>query len=673
VSLTVLEGSTFCISDERGDVSGLVDGFFASDTRFLSRFVLTVDGRAPLLLTSGVPSHFAGAFFLRNASSELSVRRDRVVGHGLQERVTVESNARRPLEVLLELDLAADFADIFAVKGLEFELGDPELVDRLPRATAPDRNGRSLSFRRDGYATHVVLSREPEGSGGTLRFPLRLEPGEAWELEVDVLPATSNGRVDPATVRARLESARSRATDALDRWLGRVPQAQCTWDTMGHAYRRSVSDLAALRMRSHPGALGELPAAGMPWFMTIFGRDVLVTCLQTQLLGPDLARAALFALAELQATEDDPRADAEPGKIVHELRAGRAAEAWMPRYYGSADATPLYLMLLGEVWRWTGDVSLARGLREPALRALAWIDGAGDPDGDGFVEYRRRSPVGILNQCWKDSDEAIVFRDGRRPKGAIAAAEIQGYVYAAKRDLAAIAREAWEDGEVAARLEREAADLRTRFDEAFWCDGYYALALDGDKRRVDALGSNIGQLLWAGIAEEARIDEVAERLMAPELWSGWGIRTLAAGQAAYNPLGYHTGTVWPHDNSLIAAGLARYGRWPEAHRVIRRMLEASSHFGYQLPEVFAGYDRASTPFPIAYPTATRPQAWASATPVLLLQVLLGLEPDPERRGLVTRASHVPAWAGRIELHGVRVFDRSFDVSLEDGTVAIIEP
>jgi glycogen debranching enzyme len=379
-------------------------------------------------------------------------------------------------------------------------------------------------------------------------------------------------------------------------------------------------------------------------------------------------------LAELQAKEDDPTIDAEPGKIVHEVRHGKAARAWFERYYGTLDATPLYLILLSEVWRWTDDAALVRDLKGPALAALEWIDKYGDRDGDGFVEYERRTERGLENQSWKDSWDSQRFHDGSLAQAPIAPCEVQGYVYDAKRRVADLAREVWRDRDLATRLDLEAEELRTRFDQAFWVEergGFYALALDGDKRKVDSLCSNIGHLLWTGIVSPDRVDQVVDALMGPALWSGWGVRTMSSADGGYNPLSYHNGTVWPHDNSLIAWGLARYARWSEAHRICRRMLNASGHFDHQLPEVFAGFQRAETSFPIAYPTAARPQAWAAGTPVLLLQVLLGLAPDRDRQTVASSAPReLPSWAGSLALNGVRAFDRHWLVRVDDGRVSV---
>ncbi|HET8606631.1 MAG TPA: glycogen debranching N-terminal domain-containing protein [Gaiellaceae bacterium] len=686
MTLTVLEGSTFCISDELGDVEGETTGFFAEDTRFLSLLRLTVNGERPLLLSSGKVEYFSAAFYMRNPlaggleQDALTIVRTRFVGDALQDHLAVENASQEPVELELSLELGTDFADIFAVKEHDFSLGHPWKAPPLPHLVDVEADGehRELRFADpDSDArTTVVLSKPGHRvARGTVAYTVELAPRERWELLVDVFPSTVRGESAPRQEEQRFGDELRRVHDSLAAWQLRVPQMRASWDALAHTFDQSVSDLAALRMHAAENG-GQLPAAGVPWFMTVFGRDTIVTCLQTLLFGPDLARTALEALAALQATEDDASIDAEPGKIVHEVRHGKAARHWFARYYGTVDATPLFLVLLSEVWSWTDDRALVNRLREPALAALRWIDEYGDRDGDGFVEYERRTPDGLENQSWKDSGDSQRFRDGRIARAPIAPVEVQGYVYDAKRRLSVVAREVWRDRELAERLDREADRLRQRFDEAFWCDdrgGYYALALDADKRRVDSLTSNVGHLLWSGIVPPERVDAVVDRLMGEELWSGWGVRTMSAADAAYNPLAYHNGTVWPHDNSLIALGLARYARWPEAQRIVRRMLEAAAHFEWQLPEVFAGLPREETPFPIPYPTASRPQAWAAGAPILLLQVLLGLQPDRGRQALATVAPlELPAWAGELRLSGVRAFGRQWDVTLRDGAVHVEE-
>jgi glycogen debranching enzyme len=444
------------------------------------------------------------------------------------------------------------------------------------------------------------------------------------------------------------------------------------WDDLGQTWNRSVADLAALRMHLGDGDLGHLLAAGTPWFMTVFGRDTLISSLQTLVFGPELAASTLRVLAATQATADDAQRDAEPGKIVHEVRRGKAALAWTDRYYGTVDATPLFLILLSELWRWTDDPTLPIELEETARRALAWIDDAADLDGDGFVEYERRARRGITHQTWKDSEDSMAFHDRTPARAPLAPAEVQGYVYDAKLRLAEIARVVWRDAATADRLERDAADLRRSFNEAFWLPdrGFYALGLDRDKRPIDALTSNIGHLLWSGIVPGERRDAVADALMGERLWSGWGIRTMGSGEGAYNPLVYHNGTVWPHDNSIVAWGLARSGRRHDAERILHTMVEAAAHFDYRLPEVFAGFPRHRMRFPVVYPTASSPQAWAAATPVLLLQVVLGLVPDRVAGVLRSDATDLPEWTEGLVLEGVHAFGRCWTAHVEGGEVTV---
>jgi glycogen debranching enzyme len=687
MTLTILEGSTFCICDDRGDVGTKTSGFFARDTRFLSVLRLTINGESPLLLSSAKVEYFSAAFYLRNPLAgglppdTLSIARRRFVGEGMQERLVLRNEGMEPIRFELGLEFEADFADILSVKAYDFALGDPEHASPLPDPVVPrydeDDNQFVLEDPAEGARTQVILSQRGDVNGRGVSYSLELAPRNTWELQLDVFPSLDGQPIARHVVERRFGDELLHVRDSLAAWQLRVPQIRASWDDLSRSFTQSVSDLASLRMRDveHPGA-GRLPAAGMPWFMTVFGRDTIITCLQTLLFGPELAVAALEVLAELQAKEDDPSIDAEPGKIVHEVRQGKAAKQWFAAYYGTVDATPLYLVLLSEVWRWTGDAAFARRLKDPALRALEWIDRHGDRDGDGFVEYEKRSPHGLENQSWKDSGDSQRFSDGTLAETPIAPCEVQGYVFDAKRRAAELAREVWRDRELADRLDAEARDLRRRFDEAYWVDrrgGFYALALDGEKRAVDSMCSNMGHLLWSGIVPPGRVDAVVDALMGEGLWSGWGVRTMSEDDAAYNPLSYHNGTVWPHENSLIAWGLARYGRWPEAQRIVQRMLAAARHFSYQLPEVFAGLRRAETGFPIAYPTAARPQAWAAGAPVLLLQLLLGLQPDPRRHSLESNApSELPSWAGSLRLTGVRAFDRHWDVRLDGGQVRVEE-
>jgi glycogen debranching enzyme len=493
---------------------------------------------------------------------------------------------------------------------------------------------------------------------------------------------------------AAVNVARGRLRD----WHTAAPQLETSWPGLAMAYRGSLSDLGALRTPAPvlgaeraagivstngiaggngtsrtEGGVALLPAAGLPWFMTIFGRDTLITCLQTMALGQDLARTALRVLADLQCTVEDPDRDAEPGKILHELRTGKVAQLTgrLP-YYGSVDSTLLFVLLAAETWRWTGDDDLMREL-EPHLRAaLDWIEGPANLSGRGYVEFHRRALAGIEVQCWKDSFNSMLFADGRRAESPIAACEVQGYAYAARRGLAGIAGSVWGDSRLADRLERDAVELAERFDRDFWVDtpegGHYALALDRHGRRVDSLTSNIGHLLWTGIAAPSRVDRTVQALLDPVLFSGWGVRTMSTADAGYNPVEYHDGTVWPHDTSLACLGLARAGRYAAAATLLRGLVEAAEYVDWRLPEVLAGYARADTGFPVVYPTTCSPQAWAAAAPIAALTAVLGLVPDRRSGQLI--ALGVPPADLDLVLRGVPAFGRCWDVSAHGGTVTV---
>jgi len=681
--LTVLDGSTFCVCDERGDVDGLAtaSGFFASDTRFLSRSVLTLGGARLDPLSHDQPAPHLASFVLRNPlagglrPNELAIDRERFVGDCMEERIVVTNHGHRHVEVELGLELAADFADIFAVKSLEPGFGEPG-AEPLPPSRPPEQNTDGTVLFSDSSfpgRTAVHLSQPFDESRGSARFALSLEPGARWQLVVGVQPQLDGlTPLTGASFARELDEERHRAETSLAAWKSSAPRLRAGWDDLVHTWNRSLADLASLRMRPGESAPGHLLAAGTPWFMTVFGRDTIISSLQTLLLGPELAATTLRVLAATQATVDDPERDAEPGKIIHEVRRGKAALAWTDRYYGTVDATPLFLVLLSELWRWTNDSTLPLELECAARRALAWIDGSADRDGDGFVEYERRSSHGIRNQTWKDSEDSMAFHDGALAEAPIAPVEVQGYVYDAKLRMAEMAREIWRDEAMARKLEDDAAELRRRFDQAFWLEkrGFYALGLDREKRQIDSLTSNLGHLLWSGIVPRERRQAVGELLLADELWSGWGVRTMAVGEGAYNPLVYHDGTVWPHDNSLVAWGLAQSGRRDQAARILQAMVEAAAHFGYRLPEVFAGFARQATPFPVVYPTASSPQAWAAGTPVLLVQVVLGLMPDRAEGVLRSEADDLPGWLEGFSLEGVHAFDRLWDVRVEGGTVSV---
>ncbi|MGC5332617.1 glycogen debranching N-terminal domain-containing protein [Micromonospora sp. DT62] len=655
--VSILDGNTFLVSDSRGDIEPSLDfptGLFSFDTRHLSTWLLTLDGERLHALSADTAESFRTRFFLvpgeptHYLDAKVSMIRSRTIGGSFEEELTLLNHSGEEMEFVVHLDMGADFADLFEIKHVRRKEGHST-------ATVGENELR-LTYRRDRFHRETVIRTSVpahiEISGMTYR--VRVGPRGEWTTRLHVSTVVYGARGED--IRANLpQYGGSRGPDAIraeqDELVARAPKLGCDCEPLGGAYRQSLRDLAALRYESI--TLGvRLVAAGLPWFMTLFGRDSIITSLQVVPFLPELIPPTLMMLAGLQGHRIDDFRDEEPGKILHELRYGETAgfeEQPHSPYYGSADSTPLFVILLDEYERWTGDDRLVRGLEAQTRAALAWIDTYGDLLGTGYLWYQTRNPqTGLANQCWKDSWDSISYRDGRFPGFPRATCELQGYTYDAKIRGARLARKFWGDPAYADRLEREAAELKLRFNRDFWIPEreYYALALDADGRQVDALTSNIGHLLWSGIVDESRAGRIAEHLMGPRLYSGWGVRTLADDQGRYNPVGYHVGTVWPFDNSIIAWGLWRYGFRREAGQICEAMLAASPFFGGRLPEAFAGYERDLTDYPVEYPTACSPQAWSAGTPLLLLRVMLGLEPQGDH--LIINPA-VPEGMGRIEL------------------------
>jgi glycogen debranching enzyme len=667
-ALAVLEGRSFMLSDSIGDVpGGTIGGLVHGDTRFLSKWVLTVNGARLLALRSQVVDHYSAAFFLTNPelpglpANSLAIRRLRFVGNGLHEQIRLQSFLNTPVHLELRLAIGNDFADLFEIKDY--------VRDRsaaITRTHAADGSQVRLAYASGDYAVETTVQASPAGRivGDDIVWDLDLPPKGDWDAELHV--PLKLGKIELQPTRADFGGRPETGDDPLSRWLADLPRFESDSDLLERVVARSTADLPALRIALHLPEEGviTLPAAGLPWFLTVFGRDTLITAYQSLWLGPQLAKGALLSLAMLQGRKRDDFTDEEPGKILHEYRTGELTQLGLKPhspYYGTADATILWLILLSEYWRWTGDDSLVISLRDNALAALDWIDKSGDRDGDGYVEYQTRSPQGLGNQCWRDSWDGVQFADGSLPYLPIATAEIQGYVYDAKLRLGVLAAGPLGDAELAKRLLSEAAQLQERFNRDFWIDrrgGYYAVGLDGDKRQIDSLTSNIGQLLWTGIVPHERAAAIAAQLTSDALFSGWGVRTLSRDDTGYNPIGYHLGTIWPHDNSLIALGLARYGFRDEANRIVLALLEAASFSGYRLPEAFAGFHRSLGVFPVPFPTACSPQAWATAAPFLFIQAMLGLEAHD---GRLTLDPHVPDAIGRIFVSGVPAFGTYWDV------------
>ena len=653
----ILDGNTFVVSDRRGDIEASATdptGLFAWDTRFLSRWVLTVDGQRLTALSTDDLNFFETRFFLVPGTgtvyvnANLTVIRQRAVGAGFRESIILLNHQEKAVDLTVRIDVGCDFADLFEVKDALGKQGT--------YGTRVEDGTLVLSYERDTFhrATTVSSSDPPaKVDDGGLEFDVRIGPHASWTTELYVRTAT----VRPGAQAVLLEPASGSGTrrnrlEELDAWLSAAPRLVTDSDHLAATYRRSLVDLEALRFSPVIAGARSLPAAGLPWFMTMFGRDSILTSLQALPFTSELAATTLRVLGDWQGSRVDDFRDEDPGRILHEMRYGELT-AFQERphspYYGSADSTPLWLVLLDEYERWSGDSDLVREFEPEARAALHWIDTYADLQGNGYIAYQRRNEeTGLENQCWKDSWDSISYRDGRIPGFPRATCELQGYAYDAKMRAARLARLFWNDAAFAEDLERQAADLKARFDRDFWVeDGeYYALALGPDGTRVDALSSNIGHLLWSGIVDDAKAPTIAAHLLGPKLFSGWGIRTLAEGEARYNPIGYHVGAVWPFDNSFIAWGLRRYGFRTEAARVAAGVLDAADFFEGRLPEAFGGYERSLTRYPVQYPTACSPQAWSTGAPLLFLRTMLGLETIDDHL-IVDPAVPVPF--GRIEL------------------------
>ncbi|MFG1651566.1 glycogen debranching N-terminal domain-containing protein [Micromonospora sp. NPDC049275] len=661
-SVGIFEGRTFMLSNSTGDVPGdSIAGLVHDDTRYLSRWQMTLDGLAPLVLSAGAVDAYSAAFFLANPelrgmrANSIGVRRERFVGDGMYERIAVQYFGVEPVRVRLRLDVDVDFADLFEIK----RAGRSRRAD-IRRTHRSDGSALLFSYQNSHWSAGTTVEANPPADqvdGDALVWDVHLGRGDTWGCELRVLLNCQGADYQPAN-RAFGEAHDPGADDATSRWTANKPDLSADSELLRNVYHKTAADLVSMHIvKEINGTKVVLLAAGMPWFLTVFGRDTLITAYQSISCGPDVARGALVTLAAHQGTAVDNFSDEEPGKIMHEFRSGELTQLGVMPYgpcFGSNDTTQLWLILLSEYWRWTGDDALVRQLRPNADAALRWIDEFGDRDGDGYVEYATRSPGGMRNQCWRDSPDGVQFADSRLPDLPVATCEIQGYTYDAKLRAAELADGPWADAPLARRLRGEAADLRERFNRDYWLPGrggYYAIGLDAHKRPIDSMTSNMGHLLWSGIVPPERASVVARQLMSDTMFSGWGVRTLSTEDTGYNPIGYHLGTVWPHDNSIIAAGLARYGHRDAANRIAMAMLEAAAHFDYRLPEAFSGYDRSLGRRPVPYPTACNPQAWASGTPLLLLRAMLGLD---VRDGDLRTDPHLPEVLGNIRLTGVTV-------------------
>jgi glycogen debranching enzyme len=666
--VTINQGSTFMVTAPDGQIlADSEQGVFADDTRFVSYFAIFANGEPWQLLTSAAISYYAARFLLTNppfetedgpvAGGTLALSISRNVAHGVHEDVDVTNHSRSSVRFNFEIALRSDFADLFEVKSHKFIRRGHITTDWNESASQLETSYTNRDFTR-GFIYRLLNSTSAATyANGRISFQIVLDPGARWHTCCHYVLAHDERLREPLRGCAHKEETEY---DVMQRrWLEQATTVTSANEDVYRLYRQSVEDLGALRIHDHDFARDVwLPAAGVPWFVTVFGRDSLIVSLQTMIVYPRFACGALKKLAQYQAAEMDDWRDAEPGKILHEIRFGELAHfKRIPHtpYYGTADATPLYLIVLHEAWKWLGDLALCREYRDTALRCLDWIDCHGDLDGDGLQEYKTRSRAGYENMGWKDAGDAVVYPDGRQVSQPKALCELQGYAFDAWMRMAEVF-DALGEADRARDLRQRARDLQERFEERFWCEdiGFYAYALDPDKQPVRTITSNVGHCLWSGLVRPDRAARVVERLLQPDMWSGWGIRTLSTRNPAYNPFSYQLGSVWPHDNGLIALGFKRYGFAEEAWRIARDISEAASYFvSYRLPELYAGIERRPGTFPVLYPGANVPQAWAAGSVFHLLQAILGLQADaPHGRLYVDPV--LPRWLPDLTLRGLRV-------------------
>jgi len=666
--LTLVDGRTFAISDRRGDMRGPTHGVVHDDRRHLSMFVVEVEDGTLEPLAATTPSALTAVTISRlqstggEPSSCLLVRR-RVLTDGLREDIEIRETGRDPRAVTVRATLRADFAHVFDVKAGRHAATAP---------FEPIANGCEARDDAVASATRVFWSIPPSDgptSDGVVTWRLRVPARGQMDLQLLVQPVVDGVPVDLTL----LEHSAAFAATRIDQdatWRRSTPHVSSVDARVSRCVDRAIADLAALRIidRSHPARV--LVAAGAPWFMTLFGRDSLLVSWMTLGFAPSLAPGVLSALADLQGRHDDPATLEEPGKILHELRrrGGDGPFAERNRYYGTVDATALFVGLAAEAFRWGAlDLDAVTALREPLRAALDWLLRAGDANGAGFVDYRPHAG-GLTNQGWKDSWDGVNLPDGRLPEPPIALAEVQGYTFAALRGAAEIAAHL-DLGHDAETLARRADRLADAFNERYWNPaGWFAVGLDGQGRRIDALTTNPGHAIWAGIADPGHADRHLDCLMADEMWTGWGIRTLATTMGAYDPLSYHNGSVWPHDTAICAAGAARYGRWDIVDRIMDGALDTAVHFDGRPPELFAGFSRGDIPSPVHYPASCSPQAWASASILHLVTTALGLTATPDGlRSTRTDVSGLPD----LTLEGLTGPTGHVDIAVRDGHLSIM--
>ena len=675
-SITISQGRTFMVTDQAGEIHPRSDeGVYAIDTRFISSYRFFINREPWNLVNSSQLSFYAARFYLTNPeistedgdfeANTIGLTIERAVEEGIHEDFDIVNYTGNKISFFLELALRSDFADLFEVKS-------KHLVQRGRMFTEWNKRERRLRTSYDHKDFHRAViywisntDVPVDFANGRIIFEIELEPGQEWHVCGELI--LEHGQHIKKSIYGHRapeqhEEPLSRLNELQAHWLSSCPQLLTPNDHVYRMYRQAVEDMGALRIYDLDVSDEEwVPAAGVPWFVTLFGRDSLIASLQNMSISTNFARGALKRLAGYQATDRDDWRDAQPGKILHEMRFGELAHFHkVPHtpYYGTADATILYLLVLSETYRWTGDVRLLKEYLEFVEACLDWIDQYGDLDGDGFQEYKTYSSLGYENVGWKDAGDAVVYADGSQVKQPKGLCELQGYVYDAKTRMAEVFQMLGDNTRAQAMLQ-QAATLKRNFNQLFWMEdeGCYAYGLDPEKNQITSIASNAGHCLWSGIADQDKAERTARRLLQDDMWSGWGIRTLSTKNPAYNPFSYQLGSVWPHDNGIIAAGFKRYGLANEANQVIRGVFDAARRFeAYRLPEVFAGLKRKgkTTDFPALYPPgANIPQAWASGSVFQMLQAIFGLRADAPHKRLYVNPT-LPDWLPVLQLQHLRV-------------------
>jgi glycogen debranching enzyme len=683
--LTLHQGYTVAVAQPDGQIhNGGQNGLFFLDTRLISTWEIDANDKPWILLNSGSLAGSAGRAYLTNPdlpvegavipAQALGLVFSRHIDGGMHEDIDITNHHTETVRFMLSLNVKGDFADLFEVKG-------KKVAKRGKIITDWDANGQLMTtrYRNQDFSRAFRVAAKKAGTpmasaNGRLSFAVEIPPGGCWHTCL-FYDFADGDNWSTAPLLCGRDHEKSESAQALEEWRNSVLKVETDNPGFSRAFAQALDDMSALRLPIEgTDNIKFVPAAGLPWFVALFGRDSLVISLQSAIVHPEFARGALRVLAKWQATERDDYRDAEPGKIHHELRRGELAHfRLIPHtpYYGTADATPLYLITLHSAWMCTGDRTLLDEHLATAERCLDWIDKYGDRDGDGFQEYQTRSPVGYENQAWKDSGEALVNVDGSLVKGPKALCELQGYVYDAWLRMAQV-YDALEKPDAATTLRAKAAALFDRFNQAFWNEetGFYAFCLDGDKKQVLSIASNPGQCLWSGIVPPERARRVVKRLMQPDMFSGWGIRTLSSDHISFNPYHYQVGAVWPHDNGFIALGMKQYGYHEEVNRIAEVITRAVDFFELdQMPELYAGTQREPGSFPVQYLGANVPQGWAAGAMFSILQALLGFQPDAPNGKLYVDPM-LPDWLPALTVRDLKLGQESFDIQFAqaaDGT------